>query len=146
MIEPTYIEELKEIPTLQEYESFTEELSELLTQESPKKTVYVRLFRDDECTVEISYGTYKAVKINTSKEHWEFSDDTYSNLIEIHFPQCNCETSQTVRGFGMSFQEKGELIFRGTLSSPLAIFNYITPTFAKGALNIGVDKFNKLNP
>ena len=69
---PTYIEELKKAPSLEEYEDFEKELNELLSepQTQPKEEkIYIRLYLDEKCNLEVDYSGYKAQGVLFNDKH-----------------------------------------------------------------------------
>ena len=145
---PYEVKELKEVPTLEEYEQFCTELEELLAEPQTQKSkgLYVRLFLDTEQTLEASYENYKAAEISKNPNRWDILKEAAFNKQPIAFPQCSGNNSrpQTIVSFAISRERTGKNIFGGKLTRPLLVFERVTPMFERHALEIGLDKFKLL--
>ena len=71
---------------------------------------------------------------------WTVSGNNASNTSTITFPTCTGGSATLTHfGIGLASSSTGTLLFKGALSSSLAVSNNITPAIAAGDLDIDVD-------
>lgn len=94
----------------------------------------------DQTTNEATYTSYARVAVVRSAGGWTVTNNTVENAGIISFPQCT-GGSNTITHFsiGTASAGAGKLLFKGALTSSLAISNGITPQFAAGALDVTED-------
>ncbi len=94
----------------------------------------------DQSTNEVSYTGYARVAVARAGGGWTLSTSTISNTALVQFGQCTAGTATATHfGIGTDSTSTGNLIFKGALTSSLAISNGIQPQFAAGALTVTVD-------
>lgn len=92
---------------------------------------------------ETSYTNYARVAISRSGTAWTISGTSPTNAANaaaINFATCGT-TGATITHFGVGVNSAGAgaLLFKGALTSSLAVSNGITPSFAIGDLDINAD-------
>jgi hypothetical protein len=88
-------------------------------------------------TNEAGYTNYERADAPRDETTWTVTGDTAENDAEIAFPQCGGGDEEVVGwGLGSATSGAGNLHIIGTLTSPLAVSNNITPAFGAGALDI----------
>lgn len=93
----------------------------------------------DQTTSETAYTSYARVAVVRSSGGWSVVNDEATNIAAITFPTCTGGTSTVTHfGIGLSSSGAGTLLFKGALSSSLAISNGITPSFQPGELDVTV--------
>ncbi len=94
----------------------------------------------DQTTTEATYTSYARVAVARSGALWTVTTGTAVNAGAITFPACNGGTN-TITHFsvGTASSGAGKVLYKGALSSPLAVSNGITPSFAASALSISED-------
>lgn len=111
---------------------------------SPVTQLYVSLHDSDpgeagnQSTNEISYTGYarRAVPRNAASG-WAITGGAVANTAAITFGACTGGAATASHfGVGMSSSGAGTLLYKGALTSSLAISNGITPEFAAGNLDI----------
>lgn len=113
---------------------------------SPLTSLYVSLHTADpgeagtQTTSECAYGSYARVAVARSGSGWTVSGNTATNAALIQFPQCS-SGSETVTYFavGTAASSTGKVLYKGALSSSLAVSSGIQPQFASGDLDISED-------
>jgi hypothetical protein len=109
-------------------------------------SLYVSLHTGDpgeagsQTTSECAYGSYARVAVARSGAGWTVSGNAVSNAALIQFPQCT-SGSETITHFavGTSSGGAGKILYKGALSSSLAVSSGIQPQFATGDLDIQED-------
>lgn len=91
-------------------------------------------------TSEAAYTSYARVAVARSGSGWTVSGNAVSNAALIQFPQCT-GGSETLTHFGVTTASSGgtKLLYKGALSSSLAVSSGIQPQFAIGDLDITED-------
>ena len=91
-------------------------------------------------TTEATYTSYARVSVARTSGGWTVSGNAVTNTAVINFPAATGGTSTITHfGIGTDVSGVGNLLFKGALSSSLAVSNGITPSFAAGALSITAD-------
>ena len=94
----------------------------------------------NQSTNEISYTGYARVAVNRTAGGWTLTTSTISNTALVQFGQCTSGSATATNfGIGTDSAGAGNLIFKGALTSSLAISTGIQPQFAAGALTVTVD-------
>lgn len=93
-----------------------------------------------QTTSEATYTSYARVAVARSGAGWTVSGNSATNAATITFPACTGGSS-TVTHFGVGTDSSGagNLLFKGALTSSLAVSNGITPSFAASGLTITAD-------
>lgn len=91
-------------------------------------------------TSEAAYTSYARVAVARSGAGWTVAANAVSNAALIQFPQCT-GGSETLTHFGVTTASSGgtKLLYKGALSSSLAVSSGIQPQFAIGDLDITED-------
>lgn len=113
---------------------------------SPLTNLYVSLHTadvgetGDQTTNEATYTSYARVAVARSGAGWTISANAVSNAAAITFPACT-GGSNTITHFavGTAASSTGKVLYKGALSSSLAVSTGITPEFAIGDLDITED-------
>ena len=113
---------------------------------SPNTNLYVSLHTADpgeagtQATSESAYTSYARVAVARSGSGWTVSGNTVTNAALVQFPQCT-GGSETITHVGVGLGSSGSttLLYKGALSSSLAVSSGIQPQFAIGALSIAED-------
>lgn len=113
---------------------------------SPLTNLYVSLHTadvgetGDQTTSEATYTSYARVAVARTSGGWTVSANAVSNAAAITFPACTGGTN-TITHFavGTAASGTGKVLYKGALSSSLAVSNGITPEFAIGDLDITED-------
>lgn len=94
----------------------------------------------DQTTNECAYTSYARVAVARSGVGWTVSGSTSQNAAQIQFPICTggSETATHV-GIGTATSGAGQLLYKGALTSSLAISNNVRPQFAASALSVQED-------
>ncbi len=94
----------------------------------------------DQTTSETSYGSYARVGVARSGAGWTVTGNAVTNAALIQFAQCS-SGSATLTHFavGTAASGTGKILYKGALSSPLAVSSGIQPQFAAGDLDITED-------
>lgn len=84
-------------------------------------------------TNETAYTDYARVAVARSGAGWTVSGNTVTNFAQITFPQCGV-TGATITHASITTAASGasKILYKGALSSSLAVANQITPFFAAG--------------
>lgn len=94
----------------------------------------------DQATSEATYTSYARVAVERTSGGWTVSGNAVSNTAEVAFPECTGSTNTITHfGIGTASSGAGVLLYKGELSSSLAVSNGITPTFAIGDIDITED-------
>ena len=109
-------------------------------------SLYVSLHTADpgeagtQTTSETSYTNYTRVAVARSGAGWTVSTNTASNTAAVNFPTCGT-TGATITHFGIGTDASGtgKLLYKGALTSSLAVSNGVTPSFAIGVLTVTED-------
>lgn len=113
---------------------------------SPNTNLYVSLHTGDpgeagtQATNEAAYTSYARVAVARSGSGWTVSGNTVTNAALVQFPQCT-GGSETIThvGVGLGASSTTTLLYKGALSSSLAVSSGIQPQFAANALSISED-------
>jgi len=91
-------------------------------------------------TNEAAYTSYARVAQARSGAGWTVTGNAVTNAALIQFPQCT-GSSETLTHFGVTTASSGgtKLLYKGALSSSLAVSSGIQPQFAAGDLDITED-------
>lgn len=91
-------------------------------------------------TSEAAYTSYARVAVARSGAGWTVSGNAVSNAALVQFPQCT-GGSETLTHFSVTTASSGgtKLLYKGALSSSLAVSSGIQPQFAIGDLSIAED-------
>ena len=121
------------------------------TVTTPLTNLYVALHTadpteaGDQTSSEIAYTNYARVAVARTSGGWTVASvdaggSTVKNAAAVSFPACGA-TGATATHFSVGVASSGasKLLYGGALSSPLAIANGITPSFAINALVISED-------
>lgn len=93
-----------------------------------------------QTTSEIGYTSYARVAVARTSAGFTLTSSTISNTALVQFPQCTGGTGTATHfGIGTDSSGAGNLLFKGALTSSLAVSNGIQPQFAAGALTVTVD-------
>lgn len=109
-------------------------------------SLYVALHTADpdeggsQTTNEATYTSYARVAVARSGAGWTVSGNAVSNAAAVNFPKCTGGTN-TITHFsvGTDLSGAGTVLYKGALTSSLAVSNNITPSFAIGDLDITED-------
>jgi hypothetical protein len=94
----------------------------------------------DQNTSEVNYTSYDRVAVARSDSGWSRSGSTMSNAVKITFPQCTGGSSTVTHfGIGTAATSTGNLLMKGSLTTPLLVSNGIQPEFVIGSLTAAVD-------
>lgn len=113
---------------------------------SPATNLYVSLHTSDpgetgvQNTNETSYTNYARVAVARTSGGWTVSGNLATNAGTVTFPACGV-TGATITHFGIGVGASGAtvLLFKGALSSSLAVSSGITPAFAAGEIDVTAD-------
>jgi hypothetical protein len=113
---------------------------------SPLTNLFVSLHTGDpgeagnQTTSETSYTSYARVAVARSGSGWTVTGNAVTNAALIQFPQCTGGTA-TITHFavGTATSGTGKVLYKGALSSSLAVSSGIQPQFAPGDLDISED-------
>jgi hypothetical protein len=110
--------------------------------------LYIALHNTDpadsgnQSTGEANYTSYDRVAVTKDASGWGISGNYTQNVGLIQFPQCGA-SGQVVGyvsiGLVAGVGNSGQILYAGSLNSPLTISNLIQPQFASGALQITED-------
>lgn len=109
-------------------------------------SLYVSLHTGDpgeggnQTTSEAAYTSYARVAVARTTGGWTVSGNAVSNAALVQFPQCT-GGSETLTHFavGTASSSTGKVLYKGALSSSLAVSSGIQPQFAIGDLDITED-------
>ena len=109
-------------------------------------SLYVSLHTGDpgeggnQTTSEAAYTSYARVAVARTTGGWTVSGNAVSNAALVQFPQCT-GGSETLTHFavGTASSSTGKILYKGSLSSSLAVSSGIQPQFAIGDLDITED-------
>ena len=91
-------------------------------------------------TSESAYTNYARQPVARTSGGWDVTTNNAQNHSAVTFPTCGATGSTvTYFGIGTDVSGAGRLLYSCALSSPLAISQNITPSFAAGALDIYED-------
>lgn len=87
-------------------------------------------------TSEAAYTSYARVAVARSGAGWTVSGNAVSNAALVQFPQCT-GGSETLTHFAITTASSGgtKLLYKGALSSSLAVSSGIQPQFSAGELD-----------
>jgi len=90
----------------------------------------------NQTTNEAAYTSYARVAVARSGSGWTVSGNTVTNAALIQFPQCT-GGSETITHFaiGTASSSTGKVLYKGALSSSLAVSSGIQPQFGAGELD-----------
>ena len=91
-------------------------------------------------TNETAYTNYARVAVARTVGGWTVSGSSVTNAAQISFPECGA-SGATLTHFSITTALSGasKILYKGALSSSLAVANLITPLFAASALTITED-------
>lgn len=96
----------------------------------------------NQSTSETAYTNYARVSITRASGAggWTVAGNNGSNTSAITFATCGT-TGATITHFGVGTSSSGvgNLLFKGALTSSLAVSSGVTPSFAAGDLDINAD-------
>lgn len=108
--------------------------------------LYISLHTDDptdsgnQASFEATYGSYARVSVPRSIVGWTVSGNTSQNAALIQFPQSSGGSNLLTHvAIGLSSSGSTQIIYSGSLNSPLTVTNLIQPQFSIGALQIQED-------
>ncbi len=109
-------------------------------------SLYVSLHTGDvgeagtQTTSEATYTGYARVAVARSGAAWTVTTGTATNAAAVTFPAATAG-SNTITHFsvGTDISGAGKVLYKGSLSSSLAVSSGITPQFAIGQLSISED-------
>lgn len=91
----------------------------------------------NQTSSEAAYTSYARVAVARTTGGWSISGETISNVGVITFPTATGGSeTETYVGVGLSSSGTGQLLWFGSLTTPLAVSNGITPAFAIGQLAV----------
>ena len=94
----------------------------------------------DQTTNEISYTGYARVGVARNSGGFTVSGATVTNTAQVQFPICTGGTATATHfSIGRLASGAGDIFYKGTLNSSLAISNNVQPQFAATALSITED-------
>jgi hypothetical protein len=94
----------------------------------------------DQTTNETAYTSYARVAVSRSGTAWTVTTGTATNAAAISFPQCTGGSSTITHfGIGTASSGAGKLLYKGALTSSLAVSNGIVPQFTASNLSISED-------
>jgi hypothetical protein len=113
---------------------------------SPATNLYVSLHTSDpgeagvHNTNETAYTNYARVAVARTSGGWTVSGNLATNAGAVTFPACGV-TGATITHFGIGPTSSGAsvLLFKGALTTPLAVSAGITPAFAAGEIDVTAD-------
>lgn len=110
---------------------------------SPLTNLYLALHTADptsagsQTSSETSYTNYTRVAVARSSAGWTVASNQVTNAGLIQFPQCGASGATITNvSIGANNTGAGEILYTGSLSSPLTVSNLIQPQFAIGALTV----------
>lgn len=113
---------------------------------SPATNLYVSLHTadpgeaGDQTTNEATYTGYARKAVARTSGGWAISGNNASNAAAITFDQCTGGTNTITHfGVGTGASGAGYLMYKGALTSSLAVSAGITPEFAIGDLDVNED-------
>ena len=113
---------------------------------SPATNLYVSLHNGDvgeagdQTTNETAYTSYARVAVARSGSGWTVTGGAVENTAAIQFPACTGGTDTLTHfAVGLSASGAGQVLYKGTLNSPLAVSSGVQPEFLAGALDITED-------
>jgi hypothetical protein len=91
-------------------------------------------------TSETAYTNYARQAVARSGAGWTVSGNQVQNAAQITFPQCGA-SGATLTHFSVTTALSGasKILYKGALTSSLAVSNGITPLFAAGGITITED-------
>ena len=94
----------------------------------------------DQTTSEATYTSYARVAVARTSGGWTVTANAVENAAAITFPQAT-GGSDTITHFavGTAVSGTGKVLYKGALTSSLAVSSGITPEFAAGDLDITED-------
>lgn len=93
-----------------------------------------------QTTSEATYTSYARVSVARSGAGWTISGSNCSNAAAINFPAATGGTNTITHfGIGTDITGVGNLLYKGALTSSLAVSSGITPSFAIGDLDVNLD-------
>lgn len=106
-------------------------------------SLYIALYTitptDSAAGTECAYTSYARVAVARSAGGWTISGDTASNTAAITFPTATGGT-ETVNGVAiLTASTSGDMLYYGTLTTPISVVTGVTPSFPIGALTIQED-------
>jgi hypothetical protein len=94
----------------------------------------------DQTTSETSYTSYARVAVARSGAGWTVTGNAVANAALVQFPQCTGGTATLTHfAVGVASSSTGKILYKGALSSSLAVSSGIQPQFAAGDLDITED-------
>jgi len=94
----------------------------------------------NQSTSEATYGSYARVAVARSGSGWTVTNNQAVNAALVQFPQCTSSTNTITHvGVGTAASSTGKLLYKGVLSSSLAVSSGIQPQFSGGSLTVSED-------
>lgn len=94
----------------------------------------------DQSTNEVAYTGYARVAVTRNGSGWTCAANQAANTALLQFPTCTGGSATATHiSIGRLAGGVGQVLYKGALTSPLAISNNITPQFAAAALTITED-------
>jgi hypothetical protein len=94
----------------------------------------------DQSTSEATYTGHNRPTVARSGAGWTVVGNTASNAALIQFAQCTGGSNVITHvAIGTAASGTGQILYSGSLNSPLTISNLIQPQFSAGALQIVED-------
>jgi hypothetical protein len=113
---------------------------------SPITNLYVSLHTadpgeaGDQTTSEATYTSYARVAVARTSGGWTVTNNSVTNAATISFPAATGGTNTITHfGIGTASSAAGKLLYKGALTSSLAVSSGITPQFAASALTVAED-------
>lgn len=93
-----------------------------------------------QTTSEATYTSYARVAVARSGAGWTVSGNSATNAATITFPAATGGSNTITHfGIGTDLSGAGNLIFKGALTSSLAVSSGITPSFSASNLTVTAD-------
>jgi hypothetical protein len=113
---------------------------------APLTSLYVSLHTADpaeagsQTTSEASYTGYARVAVLRTAGGWTITNNTAVNTALVQFPQCTAGSNTITHcAVGTNPTGAGKLLYKGALSSTLAVSSGIQPQFGAGSLQVSED-------
>jgi hypothetical protein len=113
---------------------------------SPITNLYVSLHTadpgeaGDQTTSEATYTSYARVAVARTSGGWTVTNNSVTNAATISFPAATGGTNTITHfGIGTASSAAGKLLYKGALTSSLAVSSGITPQFAASSLTVAED-------
>lgn len=94
----------------------------------------------DQTTNECAHGGYARVAVNRNAGGFTVSNNQAQNTAEVLFPTCTSGSeTATHASIGVASSSTSKILYKGALSSSLAISTNIAPRFAINAITVQED-------